>query len=473
MLLKLKCLMSKVYTLLFFFSDDVQEATEKFCNWLFIQYKEAHKLLVLCLGNQNSAVQEISLLSIVKLIQAEGRNPIKKVENTYPFPQHRLQNTLQVLISDKENQQHLISRLQEYMEYQDFLFYTIKCLSTIVKQHKGQEVTEVYLNNLFMLLEQIEIPNKGIFPTYQTLLEDNMIESAAVDEMGGIEEESVKSDGQSFTFKYQECQKCINEIWMEVIKYQLTAGLYRRALVLIPEKVIQHLKQPVKLADFFIEAYNLGGAFSLMALQGVFILINKHNLDYPNFYTKLYSLLEPNIFHAKYKPRFFMLLNLFLSSTHLPEYLIAAFIKKMSRLSLVAPTHSLVLIIKFIANLLVRFPSLRKLTNNPDVSGVDSDPFVMDEKEPSSSKASESSLWEIATLKHHVIPFISKAAQFVDRNPPDIEYDLSDIVETTYEDVFEKATKIKMKEVPTTFHKPESLFHYHNDQMSGSWFLCN
>ena len=37
--------------------------------------------------------------------------------------------------------------------------------------------------------------------------------------------------------------------------------------------------------------------------------------EYPEFYTKLYAMFEPSIFHVKYKARFFHLADLFLSST--------------------------------------------------------------------------------------------------------------------------------------------------------------
>lgn len=36
--------------------------------------------------------------------------------------------------------------------------------------------------------------------------------------------------------------------------------------------------------------------------------------DFPNFYQKLYNLLEPSVLHAKYRARFFHLADLFLSS---------------------------------------------------------------------------------------------------------------------------------------------------------------
>ena len=38
--------------------------------------------------------------------------------------------------------------------------------------------------------------------------------------------------------------------------------------------------------------------------------------DYPDFYTKLYALLDSSVLHVKYMPRFFDLLDTFLSSTY-------------------------------------------------------------------------------------------------------------------------------------------------------------
>lgn len=39
------------------------------------------------------------------------------------------------------------------------------------------------------------------------------------------------------------------------------------------------------------------------------------NRDYPDFYHKLYTLLDRNIMHVKYRSRFFRLLDIFLSSS--------------------------------------------------------------------------------------------------------------------------------------------------------------
>ena len=45
------------------------------------------------------------------------------------------------------------------------------------------------------------------------------------------------------------------------------------------------------------------------------MLIYLHR-DYPAFYTKLYALLEPSVFHVKYTQRFFYLMDTFLRSTY-------------------------------------------------------------------------------------------------------------------------------------------------------------
>lgn len=53
---------------------------------------------------------------------------------------------------------------------------------------------------------------------------------------------------------------------------------------------------------------------SLMALNGLFVLMTKYNLDYPAFYDKLYLTTSNDVFKTKYKARFFYLLDKFLQS---------------------------------------------------------------------------------------------------------------------------------------------------------------
>lgn len=72
-------------------------------------------------------------------------------------------------------------------------------------------------------------------------------------------------------------------------------------------------------------------------------------------------MFEPEIFHTKFKARLFYLADIFLSSTHLPENLVAAFIKRLARLSLIAPPQDAVIILYFIGNLILRHTGLKSL----------------------------------------------------------------------------------------------------------------
>ena len=66
---------------------------------------------------------------------------------------------------------------------------------------------------------------------------------------------------------------------------------------------------------------------------------------------------------------------------------------------------------------------------------MENDPFSPEEPDLSKCRACDSSLWEVATLQQHVIPSVAKAAGFVEKSLPSMEYDISELVETTYEEV--------------------------------------
>nr|GMC71309.1 nucleolar complex protein 4 homolog [Ipomoea batatas]GMC71310.1 nucleolar complex protein 4 homolog [Ipomoea batatas] len=154
-------------------------------------------------------------------------------------------------------------------------------------------------------------------------------------------------------------------------------------------------------SDFLTRSYDIGGVVSVMALSSLFILITQHGIEYPNFYGKLYALLEPSIFVAKHRAKFFQLLDSCLKSPLLPAYLAAAFCKKLSRLSLSVPPSGSLVITAIIHNLLRRHPSINCLVHQDDtdettkenseaeretdvvsVNGLGIDPFDEEERDP-------------------------------------------------------------------------------------------
>lgn len=66
---------------------------------------------------------------------------------------------------------------------------------------------------------------------------------------------------------------------------------------------------------------------------------------------------------------------------------------------------------------------------------VTRDPYVVEENDLVACKATESSLWEIKTLQSHVLPEIANLAKFIDRELPKTEWDISQDLELTLEDV--------------------------------------
>jgi U3 small nucleolar RNA-associated protein 19 len=77
------------------------------------------------------------------------------------------------------------------------------------------------------------------------------------------------------------------------------------------------MANPLLLADFLTSSYEIqNNASKILSLHGLYVLMTQYNLEYPFFFGKLYSLLNIDIFHAKYKARFFYLLDIFLQSSY-------------------------------------------------------------------------------------------------------------------------------------------------------------
>ncbi|KAI8890159.1 CBF-domain-containing protein [Backusella circina FSU 941] len=236
--------------------------------------------------------------------------------------------------------------------------------------------------------------------------------------------------------------------WLSLLKLPLTEEMYKKILLILHKRILPHLSEPKLLMDFLTDSYNIGGSVSLLALNGLFTLIVEHNLDYPDFYHKLYTLLDRNVMHVKYRSRFFRLLELFLSSAYLPAALIASFIKRMARLSLTAPPAASAAIIPFIYNLLKRHPTCMTLIHSSKATGEAEDPFVMTELDPYKSNAMESSLWEVKTLTEHYYANVSTLAKIFSEQFLKPKYNLEDFLDHTYATFFTTEIDRKRKKEP-------------------------
>ncbi|KAI9189710.1 Maturation and nuclear export of 40S ribosomal subunits interacting protein [Blastocladiella emersonii ATCC 22665] len=242
-------------------------------------------------------------------------------------------------------------------------------------------------------------------------------------------------------------KRAFTDFVLQYLRLPLTQDLYKKVLMLTNSRLIPNMTDPRLLMTFLSESYDQGGSISLLALHSVFTLVVKHNLDYPDFYKKLYQLFDRNLFHVKYRSRFFRLFNQFMQSTHIPAYLVAAFVKKMSRLALYAPPAGVLITLPLVYNLIKQHPQCFALIHRTDVD-LRNDPFDMDAEDPAESKALESSLWEVVTLQKHYFPNVATMSKIFTQKLSKPGYELEDFLDYTYGNLFETVHVPVLKKAP-------------------------
>ncbi|XP_007953225.1 nucleolar complex protein 4 homolog [Orycteropus afer afer] len=420
-----------------------QGATRKYKVWMRHRYVSCCCRLAELLAHPSFRVRELALGTLMKFVQLEGSHPLEKPkwEGHYLFPRELFKLVLEGLLSPEEDHALLLSQFQGYLEYDDIRYHTMQAATGVMARVTDgrAEVPLTFWNNAFTLLSAVSLPHQeGSSPNF-----------------------FVKHTGPSDKWKVvhlKEHRKAFQLMWLSFLQYKLPISLCKKVLLTMHESILPHLAQPTLMTDFLTGAYDVGGAISLLALNGLFILIHKHNLEYPDFYQKLYSLLDPSVFHVKYRARFFHLADLFLSSSHLPAYLVAAFAKRLSRLALTAPPEALLMVLPFICNLLRRHPACRVLVHRPQGPELDVDPYDPEEQDPAKSHALESSLWELQALQRHYHPEVSKAASVINQVLCVPEASIAPLLELTPYEVFEQDLKKKVPEpVPLEFIPPVGL----------------
>lgn len=116
-----------------------------------------------------------------------------------------------------------------------------------------------------------------------------------------------------------------------------------------------------------------------------------------------------------------------------------------------------------------RHQGLKCLLNHATGNNALTDPYIMDERDPAKSNAINSSLWEIRSLQQHIVPSVATAAQFINSPLPTVEWDLSNILDNTADDIFDKEIKKYSKLVIFAFDRPHSAILNKGDRVSEYW----
>lgn len=260
--------------------------------------------------------------------------------------------------------------------------------------------------------------------------------------------------------------------WLSMVSGELSLPQYKTTLLVLHKRIIPHVPNPTKFMDFLTDSYNLqssdanAGMVPVLALNGLFELMLRFNLEYPNFYQKLYGLITASLMHARHRARFFRLVDTFLASTHLSAHLIASFIKRLARLTLNAPPAAIVSVIPFVYNLLKKHPSCMVMLHNPayvtdlfmnpeQLERVKAlresyvDPFDDQEPNPENTRAMESSLWELASLTEHYHPNVATLAKIFGQPFRKVNYNMEDFLDWSYDTLLAAETSRRFKVLPT------------------------
>jgi U3 small nucleolar RNA-associated protein 19 len=218
--------------------------------------------------------------------------------------------------------------------------------------------------------------------------------------------------------------------------------------------------------------------------------MTKHNLEYPNFYARLYALLTPSALAGAQRATFADELSTFLSSSGLPAYLLCAFAKRLARLALVAPPAAAALALGLIFNMLHRHPAARVLVHRDEQHSADeqadvangdaadgadargggehaallaaaaaADTFLESEEEPEKCGALSSCLWEVDSLRSHCCPTVASIASLF--NSPmtaaTTKVDLEPLGALTYAALGQLETRKRLRTAPVAMRPPLGL----------------
>lgn len=390
--------------------------------WLKDRLAEYKKILTLVLGSPSAST---ALTLAMRILKSEGQYLSTKEE--YSFPSNFLKDIVRSLLleaSSDVRQEFCENYLGEFC---DVRFYAFKAIKEVLGNHEALDAVD----------------EESVFQSGYDIMSffEDVPDSA--EDMGEFYLDKPKKKNHPVNSLTQQKRQG-QEAWLALLGVGPNREQRKQVLHIMTRSIAPWFSRPELLADFLTDSYNSGGSISLLALSGVFYLIQNRNLDYPSFYQKLYSLLDAEVLHSKHRSRFLRLLDTFLASTHLPAVMVASFIKRLARLALNAPPAAIVAIIPWFYNLFRRHPLTtfmlhRELRTEEEKALVESegfhDPFVTDETDPMETRAIDSCLWELVQLQSHYHPNIATIAKIISEQFTKQSYNVEDFLDHSYSSV--------------------------------------
>ncbi|KAI0875197.1 nucleolar complex protein [Hypoxylon argillaceum] len=422
--------------------------------WLKERLSDYKKLLIAALGEEASASTALTLS--MRLLKAETQITSDKGDTT--FPKIFLKDIVGALVRNRfEDVQEEFC--EKYLgEYADIRFYTFHALSDLLANQHASSIDDDLFNSIFDMLSFFDSVPEG------------------ADDLGSLYVVDLPKKKSDLVLSLHQQKKQCQSAWVALLRCSLDRRQRKQLLEIMADSIAPWFLQPELLMDFLTDSYNTGGSLSLLALSGLFYLIQNRNLDYPSFYQKLYSLLDADMLHSKHRSSFMRLLDTFLSSSHLPAALVGSFLKRLVRLCLNVPPSAIVAVIPWAYNIIRRHPMLsfmvHRVMRTPEErtlvesEGMD-DPFNEKEEDPMETNAIDSCLWEVVQLQAHYHPMVATIAKILSDQFTKTSYNMEDFLDHSYNSLVEAELSKSVKKAPVVeFMIPKRVF-LPNDPGSG------
>ena len=126
------------------------------------------------------------------------------------------------------------------------------------------------------------------------------MEAPKEDDQDEVKEDEDKEDSEIVKLIKKETKRQYENAFITFLSRVTLkqADLVKKVMLEMPKKVIFNFENPLLLSDFLTFYLNQDDDVELqvLSLRAIFILLEKHNLDYPNYYKKLYHMIKPKIF---------------------------------------------------------------------------------------------------------------------------------------------------------------------------------
>jgi U3 small nucleolar RNA-associated protein 19 len=386
-------------------------------------------------GAQAEGARATGVTVAMRILKAEQHLYDK---GDYVFPRSSIRGVLQAVIECKDDGVREVFASEFVGKYLDVRFFCAKTVAELLREKRaeGSGADPQLFDAVFALLSTFELPSSGDRPAFFL---------------------SPPSKKSHPLYSPLQQKKQVQDAWLALMALGMTADQRKQMLKIMAGSIAPWFAQPELLSDFLTDSYDAGGATSHLALSGVFYLMTERNLDYPSFYAKLYSLLDPSILHSRHRSRVFRLVDTCLGSSHLSAAIVASFIKRLARLALCAPPSAIVFVVPWIYNLFRRHPQttylMHRIAPMKDAEfraliereGFE-DPFDMDEPEPMETGALDSCVWELVQLQSHYHPNVATIAKIISEQFTKVSYNVEDFLDHSYASV----SAIAMSCIPKT-----------------------